>query len=109
MSVCFQTFRTGKYFETSYDICRHHHEKYDGRGYPDGLKGEEISIAAQLTSIADVYDALINKRVDKPPFSHEEAVAIIAAGRGTQFDPEVLDAFIDIEGVFRSIAARFPA
>lgn len=63
--------------------------------------GSQYHLAEQLP--------LINKRVYKPPFSHEEAVAIIAAGRGTQFDPEVLDAFIDIEGVFRSIAARFPA
>jgi putative two-component system response regulator len=90
-------------------IAHSHHERWDGTGYPQGLAGDAIPLPARLMAIADVYDALINKRVYKPPFSHEEAVAIIAAGRGTQFDPEVLDAFIDIEGVFRSIAARFPA
>ena len=90
-------------------IAYSHHERWDGKGYPQGLAGEAIPLPARLMAIADVYDALINKRVYKPPFSHEEAVAIMAAGRGTQFDPEVLDAFIDIEGVFRTIAARFPA
>lgn len=75
------------------DICRHHHERWDGRGYPDGLVGDEISIAAQVVSLADVYDALTNARVYKPAFSHDKAMAMINAGECGAFNPALLDAF----------------
>lgn len=85
-----------KYIQYSYDICRHHHERWDGRGYPDGLKGDEISIWAQATSLADVYDALTSKRVYKDAYSHEEAVTMIANGECGIFNPKMIEAFNDV-------------
>lgn len=84
-----------------------HHEKWDGTGYPNGFKGDEIPISARLMTIADVYDALISKRVYKPAMPHEEAVKLINAGRGSQFDPEIVDAFIEIAGEFKTIADQY--
>ena len=74
-----------------YQICRWHHERYDGRGYPDGLKGEEIPIAAQVVSLADVYDALTAKRVYKPAYSHEKAMEMILHGECGAFNPLLLE------------------
>jgi putative two-component system response regulator len=82
-----------------------HHERWDGRGYPQGLKGEEIPLHGRLMAIADVYDALISERPYKKAFTHEEAVKIITEGKGTQFDPLLTELFEDIESDFRSIAA----
>jgi putative two-component system response regulator len=89
------------------EIAYSHQEKWDGSGYPQGLKGEDIPISARLMAVADVYDALISKRVYKPALSHQEAVALIKQGRGTHFDPVVVDAFLQIEPVFVDIADRF--
>ena len=89
------------------EIALCHHEKWDGSGYPAGLAGTNIPIPARLMAVADVYDALISRRVYKPPMTHEQAVAIITAGRGTHFDPDVLDAFLDLNGEFAEIARRF--
>ncbi|MEI6055413.1 MAG: two-component system response regulator [Lentisphaerota bacterium] len=86
------------------EISISHHEKWDGSGYPYGLKGDEIPIAGRLMALADVYDALISKRVYKPAFSHEKAVQLITEGRDTHFDPDVVDAFLAIENKFREIA-----
>jgi len=84
-----------------------HHEKWDGSGYPHALAGEAIPLPARLMAVADVYDALISRRVYKEPFSHERAVSMIEAGSGSHFDPTVVSAFlIEIE-TFRSIAQRF--
>lgn len=80
-------------YNYSYDICRHHHERWDGRGYPDGLRGDEISIWAQVVSVADVYDALTSDRVYKKAFSHEKAVDMIYNGECGTFNPKVLEAF----------------
>lgn len=80
-------------YEYSYDICRHHHERWDGRGYPDGLKGDDISIWAQVVSVADVYDALISPRVYKAAFDHATAVKMIFNGECGVFNPKVLAAF----------------
>lgn len=77
----------------SYDICRHHHERWDGRGYPDALKGDEISIWSQVVSVADVYDALTSPRVYKKAFTHETAVEMINGGQCGTFNPEILEAF----------------
>jgi len=89
------------------EIAYSHQEKWDGSGYPQGLAGEEIPVSARLMAVADVYDALISARVYKPAFSHEESVAILRKGRGSHFDPDVLDAFLAIEDDFRAIAKRF--
>lgn len=78
----------------SYDICRHHHERWDGRGYPDGLTGDEISIWAQVVSVADVYDALTAERVYKKAFSHEKAMEMIKNNECGVFNPKVLSAFV---------------
>ncbi len=78
------------------EIARYHHEKWDGSGYPEGLQGEEIPLSARITALADVYDALTSERPYKDASSHEEAVRVIKSGRGTQFDPEVVDAFVRI-------------
>lgn len=77
--------------ERAYEICRWHHEKYDGNGYPDGLKGDEIPIAAQVVSLADVYDALRSSRVYKPPYSHENAMNMIINGECGVFNPVLLE------------------
>ena len=77
-------------------ICRWHHERYDGKGYPDGLKGEEIPIAAQIVSLADVYDALTSERVYKPAFSHEEAMRMIKEGQCGAFNPLLLECLYDV-------------
>ena len=82
-----------EYLAVSYDIARHHHEKYDGKGYPDGLKGDNISIAAQLTSIADVYDALCSDRVYKSAFTPEKAYEMIIAGECGMFNPDLITCF----------------
>ena len=86
------------------DIAYSHHERWDGQGYPEGLRGELIPWAARLMSVADVYDALVSRRVYKEPVPHEEAVRIIANGRGRQFDPEVVDAFLRVQASWRQIA-----
>lgn len=82
-----------EYGKISYQICRHHHEKYDGRGYPDGLVGDEIPIAAQIVSIADVYDALVNERVYKDAFPKGEAFRMIMNGECGKFNPKLLECF----------------
>ncbi|MCM2331932.1 MAG: HD domain-containing protein, partial [Pseudomonas sagittaria] len=89
------------------EIAHSHHEKWDGSGYPQGLIGDEIPVAARLMAIADVYDALISSRVYKAPMSHEEATKIISAGRGCHFDPDMVDAFLELQEAFQQIAARY--
>ena len=86
------------------EIAYTHHEKWDGSGYPCGLKGEEIPISGRLMAIADVYDALISKRVYKPPFSHSKAMAIIQKDSGTHFDPVMVENLMVIEDEFKQIA-----
>ena len=81
----------------AYDIARHHHERWDGRGYPDGLKGDEISIWAQVVSLADVYDALVNKRCYKRAFPREEALRMIRNNECGVFNPLLLDRFFSVE------------
>jgi response regulator RpfG family c-di-GMP phosphodiesterase len=76
------------------EIAYHHHERWNGKGYPNGLKGDEIPLSARIVALADVYDALTSKRVYKEAFSHEDAIKIIVAERGKQFDPDVVDGFM---------------
>jgi putative two-component system response regulator len=89
------------------EIAHYHQEKWDGSGYPEGMKGEAIPLSARLMALADVYDALISRRVYKPPFPREKAVAIIREGRGAHFDPDVVDAFVAIEQEFATIADEY--
>ena len=90
------------------EIAMCHHERWDGTGYPDGLAGEEIPLAARIVAIADVYDALATKRVYKPAFPHERCLAVIREGAGKQFDPDIVEVFLKIESQFREIARQFP-
>ncbi|HOT61417.1 MAG TPA: cache domain-containing protein [Treponemataceae bacterium] len=88
-------------------IVAYHHERWDGTGYPERLEREAIPIEARFMALADVYDALTTARVYKPAFPHDEAVRAIREGRGTQFDPDVVDAFLAVEGTFREIAVLY--
>ena len=79
----------------------YHHEQWDGGGYPKGLRGTEIPLSARIMSIADVYDAVVSKRVYKSKMTHEQAVKIIVAGSGSQFDPQLVQVFVNIQEKFR--------
>lgn len=98
--------KTVPFLQCAKEIAYSHQEKWDGSGYPEGLAGDAIPIAARLMAIADVYDALISKRVYKPAFPHEKAMQIILQGRGSHFDPDVLDAFVTIQAQCMAIAAQ---
>ncbi len=89
------------------EIAYSHQEKWDGSGYPEGLAGEAIPVSARLMAVADVYDALISRRVYKEGMPHEKAVQMIVEGKGKHFDPDMVDAFIGLQEEFRAIAARF--
>jgi HD-GYP domain-containing protein (c-di-GMP phosphodiesterase class II) len=86
-----------RFFETARAVAREHHERWDGKGYPDGKKGSEISLAARIVSVADVFDALTSKRPYKDAWSLEEGMASITSGAGAQFDPEVVAAFQSLQ------------
>ena len=88
----------GEYGRASYEICRYHHERYDGGGYPEGLKGEEIPIAAQIVSLADVYDALVSERCYKSAYTAEEAYDMIMRGDCGQFSPKLLSCLREARG-----------
>jgi diguanylate cyclase (GGDEF)-like protein len=90
----------------SYQICRWHHERYDGSGYPDGLKGEDIPISAQVVALADVYDALTSKRVYKPPFTHPQALRMILEGECGAFNPLLLECLTDQAAAIRQELER---
>ncbi|MBF0184286.1 MAG: two-component system response regulator [Magnetococcales bacterium] len=89
------------------EIAYSHQEKWDGSGYPQGLIGEQIPISARLMAVADVYDALISRRVYKPGMPHAKAVQIVLEGKGSHFDPDVVDSFAQLADTFQAIAARF--
>lgn len=99
--------RGGEFLRYAREIIHGHHEKWDGTGYPQGLAGEAIPISARLMAVADVYDALISKRVYKEAFSHERAIDMILAERGRHFDPDVVDALQDLAETFRDIAIQY--
>jgi response regulator RpfG family c-di-GMP phosphodiesterase len=102
-----ETLGTNSFLSFAKEIAISHQEKWDGSGYPEGLKGNEIPISGRLMAIADVYDALISRRVYKEPFTHEQTVEKIGEGRGTHFDPVMVDAFMRIEKKFNEIAKNF--
>jgi putative two-component system response regulator len=99
--------RPVEFLNLAKQIARWHHERWDGTGYPDRLKGEAIPVSARLMSLADVFDALINRRVYKEPIPFDEAKRIIQEGWGSQFDPDVVDAFLALLDEFQAIAERF--
>jgi putative two-component system response regulator len=94
----------GDFLAMAMDIAHYHHEKWDGSGYPNGLSGEEIPLSARLMAVADVFDALTSARPYKTAMPIIQAVAIIAEGRGTHFDPQVVDAFIEVKEDLKRIA-----
>jgi len=96
-----------EFLKMAKEIAVGHQEKWDGSGYPVGLTGDNIPIPARLMAVADVYDALISRRVYKEGMSHAKAVQIISEGKGQHFDPDMVDAFLDITEEFQAIAARF--
>ena len=89
------------------EIAYSHQEKWDGTGYPLGLSGERIPVAARLMAVADMYDSLITRRIYKTAHSHAQAIDILRAGRGTDFDPDIIDAFLALQDDFQAIAQRF--
>jgi hypothetical protein len=102
-----QMMEEDAFFQIAGDLVLNHHERWDGTGYPNGLKGEAIPLPGRLMAVADVYDAIISARVYKPALPHEEAVRIMRKRRGTYFDPDVVDAFLEVNAEFREIAARY--
>ncbi len=93
--------------DVSLQVARSHHERWDGKGYPDKLAGVQIPLAARIVALADVYDALTSVRVYKPAMTHAEACAIIREGRGSHFDPAIVDAFERVEGEFAQVREAF--
>lgn len=105
-SAAIEQFPDTDYLRMARDIALYHHERFDGKGYPSGLSGTDIPLCARIVSVADVYDALISKRVYKQAFSHEIARSLIIEGSGTQFDPMVVTAFVAHEDEIRAVANR---
>ncbi len=98
---------TNPFLQTVKELAYSHQEKWDGSGYPQGLVEDRIPVSARLMAIADVYDALVSNKVYKDGVSHEHAVGIIFQGRATHFDPDMVDAFIEIQDEFAAIAQRY--
>lgn len=96
-----------EFYDYAYDIARHHHEKYDGNGYPDGLRGEAISIAAQIVSLVDVYDALTSRRVYKAAYTTDKAFQMIINGQSGVFSPKLLKAFTEAREEFEGIVKKY--
>ena len=97
------------FLQMAREIALCHHERWDGTGYPAGLKGEEIPLAARIVAVADNYDALVTRRPYKEPFPHDDVVAMIRDGAGTQFDPKLVEVFLEIKEEFREIAEQYAA
>ena len=96
-----------EFLKMAKEIALSHQEKWDGSGYPQGLAGDDIPISARLMAVADVYDALISRRVYKDGMPHEKAVQIMVEGKSSHFDPDMIDAFVDIQAQFQESAGRF--
>jgi len=107
LTVAEKELGSNSFLHFAKEIAQTHHEKWDGSGYPNGLSGIAIPVSGRLMALADVYDALISKRVYKEAFSHGMARSIIVGDRGTHFDPDVVDAFLAVEDEFIEIAATF--
>ena len=94
------------YLHMCHDICMHHHEKWDGTGYPSNLKGTDIPLSARIVALVDVYDALVTERCYKKAFTHEEAADILINSAGTHIDPAIVDAFVYVQDKFRKYEAK---
>ncbi len=101
---CIEGIWEDDYRKVSYEICRHHHERYDGKGYPDGLKGDEIPISAQIVSVADVYDALVCERVYKDAIPKAEAFHMIINGACGLFSPKLMECLRNVREEFEQLA-----
>ena len=106
ISNAINAYSKNDFLTAAYNIAYYHHERWDGEGYPKGLKGEEIPLEARLMALVDVYDALISKRCYKEAYSFEESEKIIIEGSGTNFDPKIVEAFIYLKDYFREIAQK---
>ncbi len=100
----FEQYKSQTFIKSGMEVAYYHHEKWDGSGYPNGIAGEDIPLTARILTVADVYDALTTKRVYKPAFPREKAKALIEEGRGTHFDPDIVNAFLANEERFHQIA-----
>lgn len=98
---------TPDFIKTAIEIVQNHHERFDGKGYPQGISGKNIPLPGRLMAVIDVFDALISKRVYKEAFGYEESIQIIKDGSGTQFDPEIVQAFLEISEEIRQISAQY--
>jgi len=107
LNEALKRYPQASYLEMSAEIARSHHEKYDGTGYPDGLAGGDIPLSARIVALADVYDALINRRVYKEPYAHDMVRSMILESNGTHFDPEIVKAFLRSEDKFYAIFEQF--
>ncbi|NOI00687.1 HD domain-containing protein [Vibrio kanaloae] len=107
LSIAEKQLGSSSFLRVAKEISLTHHEKWNGNGYPNQLSGEDIPLSGRLMALADVYDALISKRVYKPAFTHEQAKQIILEGNGTHFDPQVVQAFLAVEQAFVLIAATY--
>ncbi len=103
LDAALQAHPTAEFLRFARDIAMSHHERFDGEGYPNRLSGEQIPLCGRIVAVADVYDALTTRRVYKPAYSHDVARSIILSGRGTQFDPDIVDAFLKREADFVEI------
>lgn len=101
------TVEGGSYLTEARNMAAYHHERWDGKGYPEGLAGEDIPLSARVMAVADVFDALTSKRIYKPAFPLEEALKIIEEGRGTQFDPRCVDVFLEAIPDVRAVIRRY--
>ena len=102
-----ETMPEADYLKEALNLTTYHHEKWNGTGYPYGLKGEDIPLSARIMAVADVFDALVSRRCYKEPFTFERAMDIIREGMGAHFDPEVAEAFLAASEEVRRVAERF--
>lgn len=107
LDAALSRYPNARFLRMARDIAITHHEKWNGCGYPNGLAGEAIPLCGRIVAVADVYDALTSERVYKSAMSHEQAMDIIVKESGAHFDPEIVDAFVDIEAEFNAIRARY--
>jgi putative two-component system response regulator len=107
LTTAIDKYPNAEYLKMSAEIALSHHEKYNGSGYPNGIQGEEIPLSARIVALADVYDALVSKRVYKSAMPHEMAKSIIIAERGKHFDPQVIDSFLRCEKEFIDVLERY--
>lgn len=107
LAAATEEYPDAKYLEMAYDLTRTHHERFDGKGYPDGLAGTEIPLCGRIVALADVYDALTSDRVYRRSLSHEETRAMIVRDSGSHFDPDVVQAFLELESEFLAVRDQY--